>query len=146
MRRDSEQTRIHRINRLLYAEIKEEYDQYHSEYRGRRHDISEIREHIRIRNCVDWLKKHDLPINSALGIFAHDMKIPKLKPILGRWVGNSDKNIEYFLTGAGLWLFDEIRDYDECEYETQRVILEWKEVDWYGKRRLQCRTIFQNGT
>lgn len=136
MRRTGEQVRIHRINRLLYFELKDEYDDYHSGYCGHRHSISELREHMKIRQCAEWLKKHDLPFDSAMGLFAHKNKIPKLRAALSRWIGSSDKGIEHFLTGVGNVLFDEIRDYDEFRYDTYRIILEWKEVDWNGKRRL----------
>lgn len=110
MRRTGEQIRIHRINRLLYFELKDEYDDYHSGYCGHRHDISEIREHMKIRQCVEWLRKHDLPFDSAMGLFANDRKIRIIRSSLNRWIGNSDESIGHFLTGIGNVLFDEIRE------------------------------------
>ena len=136
MRRNSEHTRIHRINRLLYSELREEYEENRLKWRGTHRSRSEIKNNIKAKKCIDWLKKNDLPEDSAMGLFAYDKKIPKIKESLSRWTGNSDNEIKHYLTNVGLCLFDEIRDYDEFDYETCRVILEWKEVDWNGKRRL----------
>ena len=117
----------HIVSRKLYAEMKREYIALCKHLRIYGQWNLQDGELRKIQKCVLWLEDNDLPIFSAIGLFAHEKKFPKIREALGRWVSDNDRGVGYFLRNLGLSLFDEIRDYDEPPQTTCKVIMEWKE-------------------